>query len=131
MSSVAEASAAATPAFDCCFSLHAIGTILVSLDHGDTVTPPPLPLIHPSISSKSVVVVVVVAVVAVDEVDADRNGGKGAADLYDLLFVSPAAVCLRSIRLNGIGYLDGLSSVGLLLALVSVLSHPILTFGCL
>lgn len=126
------AAAAATSAFDCCFSLHAIGTILVSLDHGDTVNLPLL--IHPSISSKSVVVVVVVAVVAVDDVDADRNGGKGAADLHLLLlFISLAAVCLRSIRLNGsiIGYLDGFSSVGLLLALVSVLPHPMLTFGCL
>lgn len=125
---VAAPAAVATEVFDCCFSLHAIGTILVLLDHGDTVI---LPLIHPSISSQSVVV----AVVAVDDVDADRNGGNGAVVDLHLLFVSVAAVvCLRcSIRLNGsiIAYLDGLSSVGLLLALVSVLSHPMLTFGCL
>lgn len=72
---------------------------------------------------------VVVAVVAVDDVDADRSGGNGAVDLH-LLFGSAA---VASIRLNGsiIGYLDGLSSVGLLLALVSVLPHPMLTFGCL
>lgn len=105
-----------------------IGTILVSLDHdGDTVIlpPPPPPPTHPSISSQSMVVDVV-AVVAVDEVDADRKGGNGGARL--LLFVS---LVLRIILLfNGsIGYLVGFSSVGLLLALVSVLSHP--TFECL
>lgn len=113
---VATAPAAAAAAFDCCFSWHAIGTILVSLDHGEAVN---LLLIHPSISSQSVAVV---AVVAVDEVDAERIGGNGALE----------GAYFRSIRLSDsiIGCLDGLSSVGLLLALVSVLSNPMLTFGC-
>lgn len=54
VSSAAIAATAAAAALDCCFSLHAVGTILVSLDHGDTVClppQPPLPPIHPSISS--------------------------------------------------------------------------------
>lgn len=70
--------------------------------------------IFPSTSSQSVVVV--------DEVDADRIGGK-------VIFGSLSALTFTNGTILTIGMvLFGLSSVGLLLALVSVLSKPIITF---
>lgn len=89
---------------DCLWS----GSPASLLDHeGDTI--------FPSTSSQSVVVVV-------DEVDADRIGGK-------VIFGFISALTLTNVAIWAVGMVHlGLSSVGLLLALVSVLPVPIITF---
>lgn len=80
-----------------CLSLWTVAGKPVSLDQDDGDT------ILPSTSSKSVV----------DDVDAERNGGMVIFGLH-----SDLAGCSNGIG----GAIGGLSSVGLLLALVSVLS---------
>lgn len=78
----------------------------VSLDHdGETI--------FPSTSSQP-------SVVVVDDVDADRIGGK-------VIFVLASTFPLRNDTILA----DWPSSVGLLLALVTVLSEPMITFECL
>lgn len=87
-----------------CLSL---GSSSTSPDHEATC-------LLPSTSSQSVA----------DDVDADRMDGKGAFDLCSV-FALRNGIIFDSVELH-----SGLSSVGLLLALVSALSEPMIILEC-